>query len=84
MWYNHLSECLTSQGYVNNKLCPSVFTKKPHSKFTIVVVYVDDMNLIETPVELEEIVAHLKSEFEMKDLGKTRYCLVLEIEHCSD
>ena len=42
------------------------------------------MNLIGTPVELEEIAAHLKSEFEMNDLGKTRYCLGLEIEHCSD
>ncbi|XP_068317100.1 uncharacterized protein [Pyrus communis] len=42
------------------------------------------MNLIRTPAELEEIADHLKSEFEMKDLGKTRYCLGLEIEHCSD
>ncbi|XP_068339068.1 uncharacterized mitochondrial protein AtMg00810-like [Pyrus communis] len=42
------------------------------------------MNLIGTSTELEEIVAHLKSEFEMKDLGKTRYCLNLKIEYCSD
>ncbi|XP_068329664.1 secreted RxLR effector protein 161-like [Pyrus communis] len=34
--------------------------------------------------ELEEIAAYLKTEFEMKDLGKTRYCLDLEIEYCSD
>ncbi|KAM1538013.1 hypothetical protein ACFX10_002975 [Malus domestica] len=84
MWYNHLSEYLTSQGYVNNELCPSVFIKKSHSGFAIVAVYVGDMNLIGTPVELEEIATHLKSEFEMKDLGKTRYYLGLEIEHCSD
>ena len=69
---------------MNNELCPCVFIKKSHSEFAIVVVYVDDMNLIGTPAELEEIAAHLKSEFEMKDLGKTRYCLGLEIEHCSD
>ena len=42
------------------------------------------MNLIKTPAELEEITTHLKSKFEMKDLRKTRYCLGLEIEHCSD
>ena len=84
MWYNRLSEYLTSQGYVNNELCPYVFIKKSHSRFAIVTVYVDDMNLIGTPTELEEIAMHLKSEFEMKDLGKTRYCLGLEIEHCSD
>ncbi|KAM1882388.1 hypothetical protein ACFX13_003885 [Malus domestica] len=84
MWYKRLSEYLTSQGYVNNELCPCVFIKKSHSGFAIIAVYVDDINLIGTPAELEEIVTHLKSEFEMKDLGKTRYCLSLKIEHCSD
>ena len=84
MWYNRLSEYLTSQGYVNNELCPCVFIKKSHSGFAIVAVYVDDMNLIGTPEELARTASHLKSEFEMKDLGKTRYCLGLEIEHCSD
>ena len=84
MWYNRLSEYLTSQGYVNNELCPCVFIKKSDFGFTIVAVYVDDMNLIRTPAELEEIAAHLKSEFKMKDLGKTRYCLGLEMDHCSD
>ncbi|KAB2616517.1 hypothetical protein D8674_023105 [Pyrus ussuriensis x Pyrus communis] len=39
--------------------------------------YVYDMNLIGTPKKLERTAAHLKSEFEMKDLGKTRYCLVM-------
>ena len=38
MWYNHLSEYLTSQGYVNNKLCPCMFIKKSHSRFAIVAV----------------------------------------------
>ena len=84
IWYNRLSEYLTSHGYVNNELCPYVFIKKSHSGFAMVIVYVDDMNLIGTLVELKEIAAHLKSEFEIKDLGKTQYCLDLEIEHCSD
>ncbi|KAM1037644.1 hypothetical protein ACFX2C_032437 [Malus domestica] len=84
MWYNSLSEYLTSQGYVNNELCPCVFIKKSHFEFAIVAVYVDDMNLIRTSAELEEIATHLKSEFEMKDLGKTQYRLDLEIEHCSN
>ncbi|KAM1381701.1 hypothetical protein ACFX2F_034253 [Malus domestica] len=38
---------------------------------SLVKLYVDDINLIGTPKELARIVAHLKSEFEMKDLGKT-------------
>ncbi|KAM1694807.1 hypothetical protein PS2_033598 [Malus domestica] len=84
MWYNRLSEYLTSQGSVNNELCPCVFIKRSHSDFTIVAVYVDNMNLIETPKELARTAAHLKSEFEMKDLGRTQYYLSLEIEHRSD
>ncbi|KAM1018582.1 hypothetical protein FF1_040053 [Malus domestica] len=84
MWYNCLSEYLTSQGYVNNERCPCVFINKSHSGFAIVALYVNDMNLIGTLEELAKISEHLKSEFEMKNLGKTRYCLGLEIEHCSD
>ena len=84
MWYNRLSAYLTSQGYVNNELCPCVFINKSHSRFVIVAVYVDDMNLIGTPEELPRTASHLKSKFEMKDLGKTRYYLGLEIGHCSD
>ncbi|KAM1787885.1 hypothetical protein ACFX11_038242 [Malus domestica] len=79
MWYNRLSE--TCQRYVNNKLYPCVFIKKLYSRFTIVAVYVVDKNLIGTLEELARTTAYLKSEFKMKDLGKTRYCLCLEIEH---
>ncbi|BBH04558.1 transposable element gene, partial [Prunus dulcis] len=51
------------------------------SGFAIVAVYVDDMNLIGTSEELQRTVNYLKREFEMKDLGKTKYCLGLQIEH---
>ncbi|KAM1091207.1 hypothetical protein ACFX19_018933 [Malus domestica] len=45
------------KGYVNNELCPYVCINKSHSGFVIVVVYVDDMNLIGTSAEFEEIAA---------------------------
>ena len=47
-----------------------MFIKKSYYGFAIVTVYVDDINLIRTLKELEKTVGHLKSEFEMKDLGK--------------
>ena len=77
MWYTRLSEYLIGLGYVNNELCPCVFIKKSTSGYTIIAVYVDDMNLIGTSKELIETAEILKKEFEMKDLGKTRYCLGL-------
>ncbi|KAJ9540031.1 hypothetical protein OSB04_026537 [Centaurea solstitialis] len=84
MWYNHLSEYLIGLGYLNNELCPCVFIKKSTSGYAIIAVYVDDMNLIGTSKELLETAEILKKEFEMKDLGKTRYCLGLQIEHRKD
>jgi hypothetical protein len=44
-------------------------------------VYVDDLNLMGTPKELTKTTDYLKNEFEMKDLGKTKFCLCLQIEH---
>ena len=38
--------------------------------------------MIGTPEELIKTTNYLKKEFEMKDLGKTRYCVGLQIEYC--
>ena len=56
-------------------------SKKFESKFAIIVVYVDDLNLVGTPEELTKIANCLKNEFKMKDLGKKNFCLGLQIEH---
>ena len=82
MWYNRLSQYLLKEGYVNNSICPCVFIKKTESGLAIIAVYVDDLNLIGTPEELIKTTNYLKKEFEMKNLGKTRYCLGLHIEYC--
>ncbi|BBH08880.1 transposable element gene, partial [Prunus dulcis] len=84
MWYNRLSKYLLKEGYTNDPICPCVFIKKSESGFAIVAVYVDDMNLIGTSEELQKTVDYLKREFEMKDLGKTKYCLGLQIEHSAN
>ena len=81
MWYNRLSEYLLKEGYVNNPICPCVFIKKSKTGFAIIAVYVDDLNLVGTPEELTKTAEYLKKEFEMKDLGKTKFCIGLQIEH---
>ena len=50
----------------------------------IIVVYVDDLNLIGTPQGIIEAKDCLNKEFEMKDLGKIKFCLSLQIEHLKD
>ena len=84
MWNNRLSQYLLKEGYVNNSICPCVFIKKVATGFAIIAVYLDDMNLIGTLEELIKTIDYLKKEFEMKDLGKTKYCLGLQIKHCLD
>jgi hypothetical protein len=84
MWYNHLSDYLLREGYNNDLICPCVFIKKSKYDFVIIVVYVDDLNIIETHEEIPKIVNYLKKEFKMKDLGKTKFYLDLQIEHLAD
>ena len=60
MWYNRLSEYLLKEGYVNNLICPCVFIKKSDIGFTIITVYVDDLNLVGTLEELTKIAEYLK------------------------
>ena len=80
MWYNCLSEYLLKEGFENNPICPCVFIKKKlESRFAIVAVYVDDLNLVGTPEELTKTPNCLKNEFEIKDLGKKNFFLGLQI-----
>ena len=84
MWYNRLSEYLIKQGYINNVICPCMYIKKTTLGLVILVVYVDDINLIGTPQKVQKAIEYLKKEFEMKDLGKTKICLGLQIEYLVD
>src|SRR6266540_3158333 len=81
MWYNRLKEFLLQKGYANNDDFPCVFIKKSPNGFCIIPVYVDDLNIIENTQDIDEAHNHLKMEFEMKDLGQTKFCLGLQLEH---
>jgi hypothetical protein len=81
MWYNWLSDFLLKKGYVNETYSPGVFIRKSQKNFCIILVYVDDLNIIGCKDDIEEASTYLKAEFEMKDLGRTKFCLGLQIEH---
>ena len=81
IWYNRLSEYLLQKGYSNNDDCPCVFIKRSSTGFCIISVYIDDLNIIGNTQDIDEARNHLKTEFEMKDLGKTKFCLGLQIEY---
>jgi hypothetical protein len=81
MWYNRWKEFLLNKGYSNSDDCPCVFIRKFCTGFCIISVYVDDFNIIGYAKDIDEPHNHLKKEFEMKDLGKTKFYLGLQIEH---
>ena len=56
-----------------------MFIKKLETRFAIVAIYVDDINLIGTSEELAKTAEYLKKEFEVKELGKTKLCLGLQL-----
>jgi hypothetical protein len=51
----------------------------PQSDFCIISVYINNLNIIDTDLDINEARDYLKAEFEMKDLGKTKFCLVTRI-----
>ena len=55
--------------------------KRSKNEFAIIVVYVDDINIVGTRNELIKAIDCLKKECEMKDLGRTKFCLGLQIEY---
>jgi hypothetical protein len=60
----------------------SSFTN-PKLDFCIIFVYVDDLNIIDTELDINEARDHLKMDFEMKDLVQTKFYLGLQLEHLS-
>ena len=72
MWYSRLSEYLIKEGYANDTICPCVFLKKTILEFVVLAIYVDDINLIGSPIELQKAIDYLKNKFEMKGLGRTK------------
>jgi hypothetical protein len=46
MWYNQLKEFLLNKGYSNSNDCPCVFIRRSSTRFCIISIYVDDLNII--------------------------------------
>jgi hypothetical protein len=81
MWYDRLKEFLLNKVYSNSDDCSCGFIRKSNTGFCIISVYVDDLNIIGHAKDIDEARNHLKKEFNMKNLGKTKFYLGLQIEH---
>ena len=63
------------KGYSNSDDCPCVFIKRFSSRFCIISMYVDDINIIGNLQNIDEARNHLMMEFEMKIWVKPNFAL---------
>ena len=81
MWYHLLRGFLVEHGFLHDPALPCIFTLNQGSEFVIVAVYVDDLNLIGSPALCKHAESLLTAKFDMKLLGRTSYCLGLQVQH---
>lgn len=79
-WYSRLIKCLRSLGFSKCPYCHAVYIKWEGHECLIVAVYVDDLlvtgSSIGNILKFRKQMAH---EFDMSDIGKLAYYLVLEV-----
>jgi hypothetical protein len=79
-WYAKLSAALISLGYAPSVADFSLFTKLKDTRFTALLVYVDDIVLSGNDyAEIQHVKQFLDKKILKKDLGKLRFFLGLEI-----
>ncbi|PWA97255.1 ribonuclease H-like domain-containing protein [Artemisia annua] len=79
-WNAKLSSTLLENGFVQSKSDYSLFTKYDSGVFIALLVYVDDIIITGNNVDaIEDFKRYLKTKFQIKDLGKLKYFLGIEV-----
>ncbi|KAJ3704813.1 hypothetical protein LUZ61_008518 [Rhynchospora tenuis] len=80
MWFSKLTSALESYGFVQSKADYSLFTWHKGNAFLAILVYVDDLVIAgNSECAICEFKQYMSSMFHMKDLGKLKYFLGIEI-----
>ncbi|KAK1617656.1 hypothetical protein QYE76_023173 [Lolium multiflorum] len=79
-WYLKFDKIIRTFGFTENVVDNCIYVKFKGSRFTILVLYVDDILLACSDKDmLHESNNFLSSNFDMKDLGEASYVLGIEI-----
>jgi hypothetical protein len=84
-WYSCLSLKLQDLGFIPSKADISLFIYKKGSIMIYVLIYVDDIIItISSPAAIDALLADLKHDFALKDLGSLHYFLGIQLKHQLD
>ena len=79
-WYLKFDKIIKTFGFTENVVDNCIYVKFKGSRFTFVVLYVDNILLACSDKDmLHETKNFLSSSFDMKDLGEASYVLGIEI-----
>ena len=85
-WFGRFSQTIKKYDYIQSNGDHSLFYKHSNqSKVTILVIYVDDIIITgNDPAEKAKLEQVLMKEFTIKNLGRMKYFLGIEISHSSN
>ena len=80
-WYKKFDSVITSFGFTKNLVDECVYMKTVGSHFIFLILYVDDILLASSDLNLLNVTkAFLSRNFDMKDLGEASFVLGIEIK----
>ena len=78
-WNCLLNECLSKDGFVKSEADPCLFTKNTEDGRVILLVWVDDLIIATSNLDLlNNVKTFLSNSFQMKDLGSLHWFLGIE------
>ena len=79
-WNIHFDEIVKSFGFIKNVDKPCMYKKNSESAIVFLILYVDDILLIENDISiLQSVKTWLSQKFFMKDLGEAAYIIGIKI-----
>ena len=76
MWYQKFDTHMLELGFICSKAYHCIYFKQVRDHFVILLLYVDDILLVGNNKEMiKGVKSQLSSQFEMKDLGATKFIL---------
>lgn len=83
-WFERFTKAVKEQGYTQAHSDHTLFYKHLGCKLAVLIVYVDDIVMTgDNEEELQKLKQFLSKQFEIKDLGKLKYFLGMEIARSS-